>query len=140
MPASLSASNLSGATRRACSAAGALSRSIGTRAAALATRACVETPATTLMPFSRWDACAASVPRRGARARHAHRDPPPAAALRIRRGVAEDILAGELVGNLVVDAGQARPVAGKEQPTACLLCERPQGEVRMHRIAARRRR
>src|SRR4051812_18130742 len=66
-----------------------------------------------------------------ARACDAHDDAPPrAVALRVARGVADRVLARQLVGNLPVDAGELRQLVREERPRAGFLRELAEHELR----------
>ena len=71
-------------------------------------------------------------PRRHARTGHADDDAAPrAVALRVARGVADRVLAGELVGDLAVDAGQLRQLVREERRGPGFLRELAQHELRL---------
>src|SRR5262249_61847783 len=69
--------------------------------------------------------------RRGIRPIHPNdHSAPRAVTLRILRGVPDGVLTGQLVGNLSVNAGEVRQLLRQEQPSAGLLRELAQDELR----------
>src|SRR5581483_7294001 len=79
--------------------------------------------------------------RGGVRAVDADHDAAPGAvAFRVARGVADDVLARQLVGDLAVDAVEVRQLVREEGAAARLLRELPQDELRFLEPARGRRR